>query len=147
MCNRWAKRPLQLPLKIFFMCDLARMISVLQYCVGVKQAVKQVVLRPKHCGLCVERNGFGICLNDRHGTLTVLVWLLSSGMVNEHLSTSGIFSSSQNKVSIMPPRLPVSGSSSARSFTWSASAIFLPYPLSERETRIHTARYGWQRHP
>ena len=51
---------------IYAMCDLARMISVLQYCVGVKQAVKQVVLRPKHCGLCVERNGFGICLNDRY---------------------------------------------------------------------------------
>ena len=64
--NCWAKRPLQLPLKILFMCDLARMISVLHYCVGVKQAVKQVVLRPEHCGLCVERNGFGICPNDRY---------------------------------------------------------------------------------
>ena len=23
----------------------------------------------------------------------------------------------------------------------------LPYPLSERETRIHIVRYGWQHHP
>lgn len=48
------------------MCNFARVISVLHYCVGVKQAVKQVVLRPEHCGVCVERNGFGICLNDRY---------------------------------------------------------------------------------
>ena len=46
------------------MCDLARMISVLHYCVGVKQAVKQVVLRPKHCGLRVERRGSCVCMND-----------------------------------------------------------------------------------
>ena len=78
--NRWAKRPLQLPLKILFMCDLARMISVLHYCVGVKQAVKQVVLRPKHCGLCVERNGFGICQNDRHGSTACL----SLALVQRH---------------------------------------------------------------
>ena len=46
---------------------------------------------------------------------------LSKGMVNEHLRTSGISSSSQNSVSIIPSKLPVSGSSSAHSSTWSAA--------------------------
>lgn len=147
MCNRWAKRPLQFPLKILFMCDFARMIRILHYGIGAKQAVQQVILRPKHGWLCVERSVFAFVWMTGTEALTVSVWLLSSGMVNEHLSISGISSSSQNKVSIMPPRLLVSGSSSARSFTWSASAIFLPYPLSERENLIHIVRYGWQHHP
>lgn len=31
---------------------------------GVKQAVKQVILRPEHCGLRVERRGSCVCMND-----------------------------------------------------------------------------------
>lgn len=124
MCNRWAKRPLQFPLKILFMCDFACMIRILHYGIGAKQAVQQVILRPKHGWLCVERSGFAFVWMTGTEALTVSVWLWSSGMVNEHLSTSGISSSSQNSVSIIPSRLPVSGSSSAHSATLSAAAIF-----------------------
>lgn len=53
------------------MCDLARMISVLHYCVGVKQAVKQVVLRPEHCGLRVERRGSCVCMNPEYRDLSI----------------------------------------------------------------------------
>ena len=58
---------------------------------------------------------------------------LSKGMVNEHLRTSGISSSNQNSVSIIPSRLPVSGSSSAHSATLSAAAIF--FTISSFGTR------------
>ena len=80
MCNRRAKRPLQLPLKILFMCDLARMIRILHYSVGVKKTIQQVILRPKHGWLCVERSAFCICLNDRHGSTDCL----SLALVQRH---------------------------------------------------------------
>ena len=65
------------------MGDLARMISVLHYCVGVKQAVKQVVLRPEHCGLCVERRGSCVCMNDGD----YIAVCLSLNLVEWHVRT------------------------------------------------------------